>query len=165
MTMSKETINQSATNQIMSLEEMLINDNRHLREAGCELAEAAMQVAKTYDGVHRLMLASSKWAMALANEGERRRLYSQNCGYSHPDSEEMTKKCAKQPTVSTSSEFALTNSRIVERLRTLSKAVTEGRKFNMQVPDGPDRDADIILEAAADRIEALEAAQNSQKNE
>lgn len=56
-----------------SLESMLIADNKRLREAGCELAEAAMRVAKTYDGVHRLMLASSKWALAIANEGGRER--------------------------------------------------------------------------------------------
>lgn len=62
----------------VSLEQMLINDNKRLREAGCELAEAAMRVAKTYGGVHRLMIASSKWAMAIADEGERGRLYSQN---------------------------------------------------------------------------------------
>lgn len=61
-----------------SLEQMLINDNHKLREAGCELAEAAMRVAKTYDGVHRLMIATSKWAMAIANEGGRGQLYSQN---------------------------------------------------------------------------------------
>ena len=57
---------------------MLIDDNKRLREAGCELAEAAMRVAKTYDGVHRLMIASSKWAMAIANEGGREKLYSHN---------------------------------------------------------------------------------------
>ena len=32
-----------------------------------------MRVAKTYDGVHRLMLACSKWALAIANEGGRER--------------------------------------------------------------------------------------------
>ena len=62
----------------VSVEQMLIDDNKRLREAGCELAEAAMRVAKTYDGVHRLMIASSKWAMAIANEGGREKLYSQN---------------------------------------------------------------------------------------
>lgn len=56
-----------------SPEEMLIADNKRLREAGCELAEAAMRVAKTYDGVHRLMLACSKWSLAIANEGGRER--------------------------------------------------------------------------------------------
>ena len=61
----------TATACYASHEEMLIADNKRFREAGCELAEAAMRVAKTYDGVHRLMLASSKWALAIANEGGR----------------------------------------------------------------------------------------------
>ena len=76
--MSEEQTNCLEPSGSVSVEQMLINDNRRLREAGCELAEASMRVAKTYDGVHRLMIASSKWAMAIANEGERGRLYSQN---------------------------------------------------------------------------------------
>lgn len=54
-----------------SLEEWLAEENRQIRKAGCELAEAALHVAREYDGVHRLMLAVSKWAMAVANEGGR----------------------------------------------------------------------------------------------
>ena len=79
-----EPINKPAVSDLsaapcsVSVEQMLIDDNKRLREAGCELAEAAMRVAKTYDGVHRLMIASSKWAMAIANEGGREKLYSQN---------------------------------------------------------------------------------------
>ena len=61
----------TATACYASHEEMLIADNKRFREAGCELAEAAMSVAKTYDGVHRLKLALSKWALAIANEGGR----------------------------------------------------------------------------------------------
>lgn len=60
------------------LHEMLINDNRAMREAGCELAEAAMRVIREHDGCHRLMLAASKWATTIANEGGREKLYQQN---------------------------------------------------------------------------------------
>lgn len=70
-----------------SPEEMLIADNKRLREAGCELAEAAMRVAKTYDGVHRLMLACSKWALAIANEGGRER-YQHNTEVTQMHSED-----------------------------------------------------------------------------
>lgn len=54
-----------------SLEEFLAEQNRDLRIAGCKLAEAALRVAREYDGVHRLMLAVSEWATAVANEGGR----------------------------------------------------------------------------------------------
>lgn len=54
-----------------SLEEYLVIENKHLREAGCKLAEAAMRVVRTHDGVHRLSLAVSGWATAVANEGGR----------------------------------------------------------------------------------------------
>ncbi len=52
---------------------MLTEDNRRLREAGTEMAIAAMRVSTEYDGTHRLMLAVSKWAEALADEGGRGR--------------------------------------------------------------------------------------------
>ena len=51
--------------------EMLATDNKHLRNAGCKLAEAALKVATEYDGVHRLLLAVSEWAKTVANEGGR----------------------------------------------------------------------------------------------
>ena len=54
-----------------SVEEFLAAENRELRIAGCNLAEAALRVAREYDGVHRLMLAVSEWAAAVANEGGR----------------------------------------------------------------------------------------------
>src|SRR5690606_9512549 len=60
----------------IALTEMLIEDNRAMREAGCELAEAAIRVVQEYDGCHRLMMAVSKWATAIANEGGRKKLYS-----------------------------------------------------------------------------------------
>lgn len=50
---------------------------------------------------------------------------------------------------------------LVARLRELSKAVTEGREavlreFTMRVPAELDRDADLVLSSAADRIAELE---------
>jgi len=54
-----------------SVEEWIFEENRELRKAGCKLAEAALHVAREYDGVHRLMLAVSDWAQAVANEGGR----------------------------------------------------------------------------------------------
>lgn len=53
------------------VEEWLVEENRQLRKAGCKLAEAALRVAREYDGIHRLMLAVSEWADAIANEGGR----------------------------------------------------------------------------------------------
>jgi len=55
----------------LALIQMLTDDNRRLRKAGCKLAEAALRVATEYDGVHRLMLATSEWAKAVADEGGR----------------------------------------------------------------------------------------------
>ena len=54
-----------------SVEEFLAAENRELRIAGCKLAEAALRVARDYDGVHRLLLAVSEWSLAVANEGGR----------------------------------------------------------------------------------------------
>ena len=62
----------------IALTEMLIEDNRAMREAGCELAEAAIRVVREYDGCHRLMLAVSKWTTVVANEGGRQKIHSQN---------------------------------------------------------------------------------------
>ena len=60
-----------AENDSPSVEEWLTEENKQLRKAGCKLAEAALYVAREHDGVHRLMLAVSEWAMAVANEGGR----------------------------------------------------------------------------------------------
>lgn len=54
------------------LEQMLAADNQRMRRAGCKLAEAAIRVIDTYDGVHRLALAVSEWCNAVAAEGGRR---------------------------------------------------------------------------------------------
>lgn len=51
--------------------DMLTRDNARMRSAGNKLAEAALHVANEYDGVHRLMLAVSEWAKAIADEGDR----------------------------------------------------------------------------------------------
>ena len=52
-------------------EAFLIKQNKALRSAGCNLAIAAIRVIESYDGLHRLSLAVSKWAETLANEGGR----------------------------------------------------------------------------------------------
>ena len=49
----------------------LAEENRRLRISGCKLAEAALRVAREYDGVHRLLLAVSVWAKTVADEGGR----------------------------------------------------------------------------------------------
>lgn len=54
-----------------SSESFLAEQNRKLKESGGNLAEAAMRVARDYDGVHRLLLAVSEWTKTLANEGGR----------------------------------------------------------------------------------------------
>jgi hypothetical protein len=61
-----------------SPEQFLIEENAALRRAGCKMAEAALHVAREYDGVHRLMLAVSEWAKAIANEGGRGKTNSSN---------------------------------------------------------------------------------------
>ncbi len=52
---------------------------------------------------------------------------------------------------------------LCKRLDELSKAVTQGREtvgreFTMRVPAEPDRDADLVLSSAAERIRELEAS-------
>jgi len=54
-----------------NLVEMLIKNNKELRDSGCKLAEAATRVIRTYDGVHRLSLAVAEWYKTLANENGR----------------------------------------------------------------------------------------------
>ena len=61
---------------MISLEEMLISDNKKLREAGCELAESALRVINTYDGIHRLSMSVAKWCKTISDEGSRDTLYS-----------------------------------------------------------------------------------------
>jgi hypothetical protein len=56
-----------------SPEQFLASENNSLRKAGCKLAEAALHVAREYDGIHRLMLAVAEWANAVADEGGRGR--------------------------------------------------------------------------------------------
>lgn len=56
---------------VKDLEKMLIEDNKRLRKSGCELAESAIYTVKEYDGLHRLSLAVSNWAKAVADEGGR----------------------------------------------------------------------------------------------
>ena len=50
---------------------ILSEENRRLREAGAQMAVAALRVATEYDGIHRLMLAVSVWAKAMADENGR----------------------------------------------------------------------------------------------
>lgn len=54
---------------------MLSKTNTEMRQAGCELAEAAMRVIRNHDGLHRLSLAVSKWATVIANENGRGEMY------------------------------------------------------------------------------------------
>jgi hypothetical protein len=66
MAESKIDINVTA-----DIDAFLVAENSALRRAGCEMAEAALYVAREYDGVHRLMLAVSNWSKTLADEGGR----------------------------------------------------------------------------------------------
>jgi hypothetical protein len=50
---------------------MLIRDHKRMREAGGKLAEAALRVVRTYDGLHRLSLAVAAWSEAVVAEGDR----------------------------------------------------------------------------------------------
>lgn len=59
----------------MLVEEFLIRDNKNLRKAGFELAEAAIYVCKNCDGLHRLMLAIANWSKTIADEGGRKEMY------------------------------------------------------------------------------------------
>jgi hypothetical protein len=53
------------------LVDMMTRDNAKMREAGCNLAEAAGRVIRDYDGLHRLSIAISAWYSAIAGEGDR----------------------------------------------------------------------------------------------
>ena len=50
---------------------MIEKDNKRMREAGNNLAIAAMRVIRDYDGIHRLSLAVAAWSKAIADEGGR----------------------------------------------------------------------------------------------
>ena len=57
---------------------------------------------------------------------------------------------------------------LVNRLRELADAVTRGpdavaREFTMSIPARPERDADLVLSAAADEIERLRATLERQQ--
>jgi hypothetical protein len=71
--MKRSEMQSAAPSCSPSVEEFLAVENRELRIAGCKLAEAALHVAREYDGVHRLMLAVAEWAKAVADEGGRGR--------------------------------------------------------------------------------------------
>ena len=54
-----------------NLVEMISRDNKSLKKAGMNLAEAASYVIKEYDGIHRLSLAISEWYSSIGNQGDR----------------------------------------------------------------------------------------------
>ena len=56
-------------------EKYFVAENTALKKAGHNLAQAALYVAKEYDGIHRLLLAVSEWAKTVANEGGREQEY------------------------------------------------------------------------------------------
>lgn len=55
----------------MDSEEFLADQNARLRQAGNDLAIAAMRVVKDYDGTHRLAQAVADWMETIATEGRR----------------------------------------------------------------------------------------------
>jgi hypothetical protein len=59
-----------------------VGEHENLREAGCNLAEAAIRVIRDYDGTHRLSIAVAKWMAAISNEGGRGK-------FSHKDEPEV----------------------------------------------------------------------------
>jgi len=60
--------------------EFLVKENQMLREEGMRLAEASMRVIRTYDGLHRLSKAVSRWCDAIAGEGGRKEMYERRMG-------------------------------------------------------------------------------------
>lgn len=64
-------MNDDEIDALIAHNQLLLDDLYRLRKAGNALAIAALHVADQYDGVHRLMLSVSNWAMAIANEGGR----------------------------------------------------------------------------------------------
>lgn len=55
----------------ISCDAMLVRDVNRFRRAGTRLAVAALHVIAESDGLHRLSLAVSEWARAVADEGDR----------------------------------------------------------------------------------------------
>lgn len=62
-------------------EDMLIDDNRKMMQAGCNLASAAIKVTTEYDGVYRLRLAIAEWAKTIADESGRGERYGKKILY------------------------------------------------------------------------------------
>lgn len=67
--------NEEEVNVNACLEEFLAKDNNALQKSGCELAQAALEVIKNHDGLHRLALAIADWSKTIANEGGRKEQY------------------------------------------------------------------------------------------
>jgi hypothetical protein len=63
-------INRNKTSEISSVE-FLVKENTRYRQAGLQLARAAMYVIEHYDGLHRLSKAVSDWMLTIYNEGGR----------------------------------------------------------------------------------------------
>jgi len=55
----------------MTSEQFLARENAALRQAGCDLAIAALRVIRDHDGIHRLALTVAAWAQTVADEGGR----------------------------------------------------------------------------------------------
>lgn len=64
--------NSKDTDPYLEYIEKLEEDNHRMRQAGCDLAMAAMKVIRDYDGVHRLSDAVGEWAKVIATEGTRK---------------------------------------------------------------------------------------------
>ena len=65
------------SNEVLDAQlQQLKTDAGNYRDAGCELAQAALHVIQNYDGLHRLSLAVAKWAKTVANEGGREKLHA-----------------------------------------------------------------------------------------
>jgi DNA-binding transcriptional regulator YbjK len=63
-------IDRNKTSEISSVE-FLVKENARYRQAGLQLARAAMYVIEHYDGLHRLSKAVSDWMLTIYNEGGR----------------------------------------------------------------------------------------------
>ncbi len=60
------------TNEVeQGLVDLLSQDNMRMREAGTDLAIAALRVIRDHDGLHRLALAVAEWSKTVADEGGR----------------------------------------------------------------------------------------------
>lgn len=52
----------------MNTEAMLETENARLRQAGTDMARAALRVIVEYDGLHRLAMEVSEWCKVLGTE-------------------------------------------------------------------------------------------------